>query len=262
MSERDGQDSGTLDGAVAVVTGGGGELGFASATAMARRGARIVLVDRSADALEESAARLRPITEVETVTADVTLEADVERYVEAAVARFGRIDAFHNNAGIEGQRAPFYDYDVEDFDRVIAVNVRGAFLGLKHVMRVMRDQRSGAIVNSCSIASERGSLNGVAYSASKHALLGLTRDAALTMAEFGVRVNAVEPGFMDTRMVRDLVDRQGGDLARLGRAVPIGRLGRAAEVGEVVAFLVSDAASYITGAAIPVDGGILTAILR
>ena len=260
MPERDAR--GSLDGAVAVVTGGGGELGFASASAMAGRGARIVLVDRSEAALEDAASRLRPLTEVEAVAADVTSETQVEGYVRSALARFGRIDAFHNNAGIEGQRAPFYDYDVEDFDRVMAVNVRGAFLGLKHVMRVMRDQRSGAIVNSCSIASERGSLNGAAYSASKHALLGLTRDAALTMAEFGVRVNAVEPGFMDTRMVRDLVDRQGGDVARLGRAVPLGRLGTAAEVGEVVAFLMSDAASYLTGAAIPVDGGILTAVPR
>ncbi len=262
MSERDGQDTRTLDGAVAVVTGGGGELGFASASAMARQGARIVLVDRSETALEAAAARLRPVTEVETVTADVALEPEVERYVRVAVERFGRIDAFHNNAGIEGQRVPFTDYPVEDFDRVIAVNVRGAFLGLKHVMRVMRDQRSGAIVNSCSIASERGSLNGVAYAASKHALLGLTRDAAVSMAEFGVRVNAIEPGYMDTRMVRDIAERQGRDLAEVGRPVPLGRLGQPAEVGEVVAFLMSDVASYITGAAIPVEGGLLVRLPR
>lgn len=262
MSDRARRDPRSLEGVVAVVTGGAGELGMASARAMAERGARLVLVDRSEDALAQAAALLRPLTEVEAVIADVALEPDVERYVGAAVERFGRIDAFHNNAGIEGARRPFYDYDVDDFDRVMAVNVRGAFLGLKHVMRVMRDQRSGAIVNSCSVGSERGSMNGAAYSASKHALLGLTRDAAVTMAEFGVRVNAVEPGYMQTRMVRDIVRSQDGDITRLQRAVPLGRLGDPSEVGEVVAFLLSDAASYMTGAAVPIDGGLLAGVAR
>ncbi|MFV0374445.1 SDR family NAD(P)-dependent oxidoreductase [Microbacterium sp.] len=257
----------TLAGTVAVVTGGGGELGFASARAMARRGASIALVDASEPALERAAAELANLTEVEIIPADVTAESDVERYVSTVIARFGRIDAFHNNAGIEGKSAPLYEYDTDEFDRVMAVNVRGVFLGLKHVMRVMRDQRSGAIVNSGSIASERGSASGPGYVASKHAVLGLTREAAVTGARFGIRVNAIEPGFMDTRMLRTLIDQQtggGGDaaVAALGGVVPFGRLGAPEEVGEVVAFLLSAAAAYVTGVAVPVDGGLLAKVPR
>lgn len=254
---------GLMQDKVAIVTGGGGELGLASARAMADEGARIVLVDISAQTLERSAAALDGAAEVLTVVADVTSEADVEKYVASTLERFGRIDAFHNNAGIEGLSASFEDYDTDEFDRVMAVNVRGVFLGLKHVMRVMKAQRAGAIVNSGSIASERGSCNGVAYATSKHAVLGLTREAAATMAAYGVRVNAIEPGFMDTRMLRTLADQQSGGqgalaMEQLRAAVPLQRLGSPEEVGRTVAFLLSDHASYITGAAIPIEGGLLS----
>ncbi|OJV95390.1 MAG: hypothetical protein BGO47_02580 [Microbacterium sp. 67-17] len=254
---------GIMQDRVAIVTGGGGELGFAAARALAGEGARIALVDKSAPALERNAAELMNTTEVLSVVADVSSEDDVEGYVAATLRRFGRIDAFHNNAGIEGKSASFEEYDTAEFDRVMAVNVRGVFLGLKHVMRVMKTQRSGAIVNSGSIASERGSQNGVAYATSKHAVLGLTRDAAATMAPHGVRVNAIEPGFMNTRMLRTLAEQQSGGkgdaaMEQLRSAVPLGRLGSPDEVGSVVAFLLSDHANYITGAAIPIEGGLLS----
>lgn len=252
----------SLDGKVAIVTGAGGDLGFASATALATQGAKVVLVDFNAESLERSAAALRDRTEVETVTADVTDEAAVEGYVRRAVERFGRIDAFHNNAGIEGASGPVWDYGAEDFLRVQHVNVYGAFLGLKHVSRVMKDQGSGAIVNSSSVGGARGAQNGVAYTVSKHGVLGLTREAAGDLTRFGVRVNAVLPGFMDTRMLRTLAGQQSGGqveaaIAQLSATVPLGRLGQPADIGAAVAFLVSDEASYITAASLVVDGGLI-----
>ncbi len=251
----------SLEGKVAIVTGAAGDLGFASSTAMARLGAKVVLVDFNGEALAARAEELRAITEVETVTADVTNEEHVERYVAAAVERFGRIDAFHNNAGIEGASGPIWDYAVADFLKVQQVNVVGTFLGLKHVSRVMKEHGSGAIVNSSSVGGLKGAQNGVAYTASKHAVLGLTREAAGDLAAFGIRVNAIHPGFMETRMLRTLAEQQSGGhtdeaLAQLAGVVPSKRLGQPAEVGAVVAFLMTEEASYINAASISIDGGL------
>src|SRR5215469_6680239 len=193
--------SGGFDGKVAVITGEAAGFGLAVASRLAAEGARLVLVDWAADALKQAAAAIDGSL---PVVADVSKEADVDGYVQAAVDAHGRIDLFFNNAGIEGRMAPMTELSVDDFDRVIAVNCRGVWLGLRAVLRVMKQQSSGAIVNTASMAAIRGSATFSPYVASKHAVAGLTRCAALEGAPFGIRVNAVAPGHIDTRMGRDL----------------------------------------------------------
>ncbi len=192
-------------GKVAVITGGAGGMGRAVATRLLDEGARVVLVDRDAEALERAG---RDLGGVVTVLADVAEEASVRDYVRRAVAAGGAIDLFFNNAGIEGRVAPITEQGAADFDRVMAVNVRGAFLGLREVMRQMRRQPSGgAIVNTASMGGLRGGLNFSPYVASKHAVVGLTRCAALEGAPHRIRVNAVAPGHIDTRMARSIAEQ-------------------------------------------------------
>ena len=192
-------------GRVALITGAAGGIGGAAAERFAALGADVHLVDVDEDGLarraESVAATGRRAT---TSTADVTKSADVRGYVDAALREHGRIDAFFNNAGIEGPVATLAEYPEEEFERVVGVNLFGVFLGLRHVLPVMLEQGSGAIVNTGSLASERGLPSSGAYIATKHAVLGLTRTAASEVAGRGVRVNAVLPGMIDTRMLRDL----------------------------------------------------------
>jgi NAD(P)-dependent dehydrogenase (short-subunit alcohol dehydrogenase family) len=252
---------GVLDGKVVVVTGAGGGIGSATSVAAAREGAQLLLVDLDEAGLAETA----EASGGTVIVADVTQAADVERYVADAVERFGRIDGFFNNAGIHGVVSPIVDYPIEMFDQVIAVNLRGVFLGLQSVLRVMLRQGSGSIVNTASIAAERGLPQSSAYIASKHGVLGLTRVAAAEVAALGVRVNAVLPGMIDTRMLRAIVDEiTGGEIEAGLRgaavAAPIARLAQPEEVAEVVVFLLSDASSFVHGAGWPVDGGALAAL--
>ncbi len=248
-------------GKVALITGGGNGIGRASSVAFARYGAKVVVVDRDKDGGESTAGIIRQQGgQALFVAADVTRSADVQNYVKAAVDAFGSIDCFHNNAGIEGKVAPTAEYDEDTFDAVMGVNVKGVFLGMRHVLPVMLRQNSGAIVNTASVAGLMGSPGMSAYSASKHAVIGLTKVAAGEVARAGIRVNAVCPGPIDTRMIHSLhsmvnPDNPAAVGERYQAAIPIGRYGTVDEIANVVMFLCSDLASNVTGAHYVVDGG-------
>ena len=246
---------------VAVVTGGAGGIGRAACLAFARAGARVVAVDRDTAGGDATVAAVRAAGgEARFVAADVSRAADVRGYVDAAVAAYGRIDAFFNNAGIEGRVCPTADYDEDVFDAVIAVNLKGVFLGLRHVLPVMLRQGGGAIVNTASTAGVMGAQGLCAYVASKHGVIGLTRTAASEYGHAGIRVNAVCPGPTDTRMIASLEEQSapGGSNSvreRYRAAIPIGRYAAAEEVANLVLFLCSDLAGSISGAQYLIDGG-------
>jgi NAD(P)-dependent dehydrogenase (short-subunit alcohol dehydrogenase family) len=250
-----------LSGKAAVITGGAGGIGTATGVAMGRAGARVLLVDLDDERLAAASAEAAATgAEVRTHVADVTSAADVEGYVAAAVDAFGTIDVLFNNAAIIGPIGAVAEYDVDAFDRIMAINVRGVFLGLRHVLPIMLAQGSGAVINTGSLSSARGLPGTPAYNAAKHAVLGLTRSAAAEVALAGVRVNAVLPGMIDTPMLAEVTsgfdDPAGARRAAEGVS-PQGRLGRPEEVAAVVTFLASDLASHVNGVGWPVDGGIL-----
>ena len=248
-------------GKVALITGGANGIGQAAAHGFARLGARVVVVDRDEAEGEATAQAIREQGgAARFVAADVTRSVDVQAYVRAALDAYGAIDCFFNNAGIEGTVVPIVDYDEETFDAVIAVNLKGVFLGLRYVLPVMLRQGSGAVVNTASTAALVGSPGLSAYVASKHAVLGLTRTAAGEVAAAGVRVNAVCPGPTDTRMIHSLVQQtSGGDkdasAARYRASMPIGRFATVKEVADMVLFLCSDLSGSVTAAHFVVDGG-------
>ena len=249
-----------LDGKVAVVTGAAGVIGTATIRLLAERGAKIVAIDRREQDLEAAVRELPASAEALVVAADVTQEDEVADYVRAATNRFGTIDVFYNNAGVEGEIKPITEYSLEAFRRVIDVNVVGVFLGLKHVLPVMLKQNKGSIINTASIAGLIGSPDIAVYSASKHAVIGLTKSAAQECAKTGVRVNCVCPGLIDSRMLSAILDgRNPGNAPvpneRIVERIPARRLGLASEVASIVAFLASDEASYVSGSAYTVDGG-------
>jgi NAD(P)-dependent dehydrogenase (short-subunit alcohol dehydrogenase family) len=247
-----------LEGKVAVVTGAANGFGLAVATRLADEGAKLVLVDRDVEALNAAAGKLGGLA----VAADVSKEEEVDGYVKAAVDAHGRIDLFVNNAGIEGRMAPMTELSVADFDRVWAVNARGVFMGLRAVLKVMKPQGSGVIVNTASMAAIKGAATFSPYVASKHAVLGLTKSAALEGAPYGIRVNCVAPGHIDTRMARDLTaqinpDDPDGVFANVSKSVPYGkRYGTAAEVAALVMYLLSDESEYVSGANHLIDGAL------
>jgi NAD(P)-dependent dehydrogenase (short-subunit alcohol dehydrogenase family) len=248
-------------GKVALITGAGNGIGRAAALGFASRGAKVVVVDRDQAAGEATVGILRQQGgDAHFVAADVTQSTDVQNYVKLALEKYGSIDCFYNNAGIEGSVAPTHQYDEDMFDRVMAVNVKGVFLGLRHVLPVMLKQGSGSVVNTASVAGLVASPGMPAYVASKHAVIGLTKTAAGEVARSGVRVNCVCPGPIDTRMIHSLESMLNPDDPssvgdRYQSNIPIGRYGTAEEVANLVIFLSSSLASNITGAQYVVDGG-------
>lgn len=250
----------SLEDKVVLITGGAAGIGLETARLFLGVGAKVALIDLRAEDLEEAAAGLGASADVVTVAADVSSAKDTARYVKTVLERFARIDVFFNNAGIEGKVAPLVDQDIRDFDRVMAVNVRGAFLGLQGVLPVMMRQKSGSIINMSSIAGLKGSPNVAPYITSKHAMVGLTRAAAIEAAPANVRVNSVHPSPINTRMMRSLEEGfspgHGADVHKqLESTIPLGRYGESSDVANLVLFLASDEAAFITGAQYAVDGG-------
>src|SRR5271169_2733800 len=248
-------------GKVALITGAGNGIGRATALAFTKSGAKVVVVDRDTAGGEATAGVIRQQGgEARFVAADVTKSAEVRAYVKAALDAYGAIDCFFNNAGIEGKWAHTAEYDEDMFDAVIGVNVKGVFLGLRHVLPVMLQQKRGAIVNTASVAGLVATPGMPAYVASKHAVIGLTKTAAGEVARQGVRVNAVCPGPVDTRMIHSLEKMISPDdpesvSRKYQAAIPAGRYTTPEEIATMVLFLCSDLASNITGGQYVVDGG-------
>ncbi len=245
-----------FEGKVAVVTGAGNGLGRASAERLSAAGANVVVVDINGDTADRVAASLSRAAIA--VQADVSDEAQVAHYIDAAVKRFGRIDLHHLNAGIFGTFAALPDIPVDDFDRVMDVNVRGQFLGLRAAFRQYAAQRStGSIVVTASIASLMGSADLLPYQTSKHAVIGLVHGAAVYGGPLGIRVNGVAPGIVPTDLFAAAATTTGGknDMERRASTTPLRRAGTADEIAAVAEFLLSDGAAYVTGQVLSADGG-------
>jgi NAD(P)-dependent dehydrogenase (short-subunit alcohol dehydrogenase family) len=247
-------------GKVGLVTGGASGIGAAVAARLTSSGAKVVIADQNGDAAADHAASLPPGSAV-GIAADVSVEADVQNCLATALSEFGRLDVVHNNAGITGPAKHLIDIEVDDFDRVLAVNARGVFLVLREACRHFTAQRQpGAIVNTSSAAGLRGYRMRTPYSASKHAVVGLTKVAALEGALHGIRVNAVCPGPIETAFISSVALEWGaGDIdkgrAEMSESVPMHRLGTPTEAAALICWLLSDDASYMTGAIVPIDGG-------
>ena len=235
-----------------VITGASTGIGRATADRIVAAGGKVTLIARRANLLEAAVAELG--AQADWVAADVADKAQLLAALDAAAAQQGPIDGLFLNAGIGGTFAPVEDYPDDVFDTVMAVNLKSAFWAIAHILPAMKARRSGAILVTGSLASERGMPMNAAYVASKHAVLGLSRAVANEAADFGVRCNCVIPGLIETPMLDGLPD---GAIEALAKAVPQGRTGKAAELAEVAAFLLSDAASHVTGQGWAVDGGML-----
>lgn len=253
-------------GKVAIITGAANGIGLATVAHFAEEGADIVAVDLDGASLANAIAAGEAAGQsVVAVAANVAQEADWANVVEQALEAFGRIDILINCAGISGPLIRFQDCSVADFDQVMAVNVRGIFLGIQAVIPAMKAQGGGHIVNVSSISGERGNGRILPYTTSKHAVNGLTKSAALDLIECGIHVNAVSPAPIDTNMIRKAEEaimarlNVEPDKARqmMSSGNPLGRYGQPSEIAAAMAFLCSDAASFMTGAIVPVDGGAL-----
>lgn len=248
---------------VVLITGGGSGLGRATAVRLASEGAKLALVDVSEEGLTATKTAVldaAPSAEVVTVTADVSRQEDVDGYVKATLDAYGRIDGFFNNAGIEGRQNLTENFTKEEFERVVSINLTGVFLGLEAVLKVMREQGAGYVVNTASVGGIRGVGNQSGYAAAKHGVVGLTRNSAIEYGQYGVRINAIAPGAIWTPMVENSMKQIDPDNPRKAaeefiQVNPTKRYGEAPEIASVVAFLLSEDASYINAAVVPIDGG-------
>ncbi len=256
--------SSRFDGKVVMVTGAANGLGRATALRLAQEGARVALVDVNAETLETARAAIAtaaPEAELAVIAADVAVEDEVRKYVEQTVAQFGRVDGLYNNAGIEGKQDAVEAYDSAMLDKVVDVNLKGVLYGLKHTLPHLKAQGSGAIVNAASVGGIRAIPNLIAYVATKHAVVGMTKQAALEYGQYGVSVNAVAPGAIMTDMVRGSLIQIAGEEGweQAGAAFvsvnPMKRFGEPDEVAALVTFLLSGEARFINGAVIAIDGG-------
>lgn len=247
---------------VVIITGAAGGIGKEIARKLASEGAKLTLVDLNEEAVKSVVAELNlSDDQVLTLKTDVSKEADVKNYVDRTVEKFGRIDGFVNNAGVEGPAKAIEDITEQDFDFVYNINVKGAFYGLKYVLPIMKEQKSGSIVNTASVAGLIGSPQMMLYNSSKHALMGMNKVAALEAAPFNVRVNTVNPGVINTQMMRQIEEKVAPGAATAAQsayaeAVPMKRYGEAHEVASLIAFLLSDEASYISSSSYTIDGAL------
>jgi NAD(P)-dependent dehydrogenase (short-subunit alcohol dehydrogenase family) len=245
-----------LDGKATLVTGASSGIGRAAALAMAREGARVLVVDMTEAAGNETVELIRKAGgEAVFAKVNVAQPSDAAMMVTAAVKAFGRLDCAFNNAGVSGKIARTADDTEENFDHIMAVNLRGVWLCMKYEIQQMLTQGGGAIVNTASAAGLVGSHGMPAYTASKHGVIGLTKTAALEYARAKVRVNAVCPGVIDTAMVAGMVASHPRLKDALVGVEPVARMGQPSEIGEAVTWLLSDYASFVTGCSLPVDGG-------
>lgn len=248
---------------VVIITGAGSGLGQSSALQIAKEGAKLVLVDLNPNGLEETRKQIIeavPQAELLIVTANVANEEEVQSYVNQTVEKFGRIDGFFNNAGIEGKQNLTEEFGSDEFHKVVSINLDGVFYGMKHVLKVMKQQGSGSIVNTASVGGIRGIGNQSGYAASKHGVVGLTKNSAIEYGQYGVSIKAIAPGAIMTPMVEGSLRQIGGEnWEEVGNEFiqpnPMKRYGKPEEVGYLVAFLLSDQADYINAVVIPIDGG-------
>jgi NAD(P)-dependent dehydrogenase (short-subunit alcohol dehydrogenase family) len=243
-------------GKVALVTGAASGMGLAAAQAFAEAGAAVALADFREDIVNAEVQKLAAAGhKAIAIRCDVSDDAQVEQMVERTVAEFGRLDAAFNNAGVMARIAPTADSTREEWDRVIGINLRGVWSSMKYELRQMQRQGSGAIVNNASVGALTGNPGIASYIASKHGVVGLTRTAALEYIQHGIRVNAVNPGLIDTQVARDVVSGDESAYADIAKSVPIRRAGRPEEIASAVLWLCSPGASYVVGHALTVDGG-------
>ena len=252
-----------MKGKTIIITGGAMGLGLAAAKELASQGAKLTLVDYNAKSLETAKKELSkqfPSVKIITVTADVSNEDAVKKYVDETVKKFKRIDGLYNNAGIEGKQAGITEYDVSIFKKVIDINLMGVYYGMRYVLPVMQKQKYGRIVNVASVGGIRGVLNQIPYVASKHAVSGMTKNAALEYGRYGILTNAIAPGAILTPMVAEAFKQVNPKAPKAAETEyaqrnPTKRLGLPEEVAKVVAFLLSEENGYVSGQTIAIDGG-------
>lgn len=249
---------------VVIITGAGSGLGEAVALQLAKEEAKLSLVDLNEEGLKQAKAKIQeqfPQTEITTIVANVVNEEEVKKYVNETVNVYGKIDGFFNNAGIEGKQNLTEDYGSDEFRKVVDINLNGVFYGMKHVLKVMKEQGYGSIVNTASVGGIRGVGNQSGYAASKHGVVGLTRNSAIEYGQYGISIKAIAPGAIMTPMVVGSLKQIGGEdgWEEAGKAFvepnPMKRFGKPEEIGYLVAFLLSDQADFINAAVVPIDGG-------